>query len=163
MALDYNPDDAVRVWPAGNYDATLAKVEEKVSKRKPDGSGGNPMEVWTLEVWDANGEKQLISDYVVIPSATFKIKQLAVALGKEADFKARQFQASDYIGAGFIVELVVEKQDGYDDKNRVKKYLPGVSAEPAPAPQRPTRPQRQPVTSPPFSDNQEFKEDDIPF
>lgn len=169
MALNYNPEDAVRLWPVGVYDATLTKVEATTSKVKPDGSGGNPMEVWTLDVYDENGNKQIISDYVVIPAGTFKIKQLAQALDFEDEFKAGQFQAENHIGAGLAVELAIEKQPGFDDKNRIKKYRAPAANPDAPtgAPSQrqssaPPQRQRQPVTSP-IGEGQEFKDDDVPF
>jgi hypothetical protein len=171
MPIDYNPKDAVQCWAPGDYQGTLIKVEDKTSKVKSDGSGGNPMQVWTFRAYHDDGREQLISDYVVLPSATFKIKQLALALNKKSDFEAGTFQADDYINADVKLYLVVDKQDGFDDKNKVKKVKSvrddasvGSSA-PAPTPARNTggggRPQRQPVNSPVGEDS--FVIDDIPF
>lgn len=163
MPVDYNPKDAVQVWTEADYDATLTKVEDKTSKVKPDGSGGNPMQVWTFEVFHQDGRTQLISDYVVIPAATFKIKQLAIALGKKADFDAGQFQADDYIGAGVIVALTIEAQDGFDEKNRIGKIkAPGADspAQPSLSRQAPApRMQQKPI---PTEADQPIMED-IPF
>lgn len=184
--IDYNPKDAVQVWPEGEYEATLAKVEDTTSKRKPDGSGGNPMQVWTFEVYHSDGRQQLISDYVVVPAATFKIKQLAIALDKRADFDAGTFQAEDYIGVSVVLALAVAQQEGFDDKNKVGKIKPAGKPEPAaavtgngakpPAPQqRPQQPSRPPARQPtggkpprqeaeqPFGEEQTFQEADIPF
>jgi hypothetical protein len=173
MALDYNPKDAVSVWPAGDYDATLKTVDTKTSK-----TSGNPMEVWTFEVYSPDGRQQLISDYVVIPAATFKIKQLALALGRKQEFEAGTFQAEDFIGAAVIAFLTIEQQDGYDDKNRVAKVKaptadPSPPASPPPATRMTARP--EPVGRPaaqqarprpaasPVGAGSEFKPDDIPF
>lgn len=161
MPVDYNAKDASNCLPADTYDAELVKVEDKKSKVKPDGSGGNPMQVWTFRVF---GDREVfVTEHVVIPAATFKIKQLAKALGREDDFKANRFQADDYIGAGVKLALVIETQEGFDEKNKVAKFLPAGEAEAAPpARTLPPRPTRQPVTSP-ISDEQKFKDDDIPF
>ena len=139
MPLEYNAKDAVTVWPDGKYPATLVKVEDATSKKKPDGSGGNPMQVWTFKVFDdVQGREQLISDYVVIPAATFKIKQLAAALGEEQAFNDGYFQADNCIEAAVTVELKTESTPGFDDKNRIKKILPAAQAA------APTPPARQP-------------------
>lgn len=163
--IDYDPEDAVSVWPAGDYDATLMKVETGTSK-----SSGCPMETWTFEVFHSSGKSQTIKEYVVIPAATFKIKQFAVALGKKADFDARKFQAEDYIGSSVVAELMIEESDGFDDKNKIKKVkaVPVNSRAEAPAQRQAVgagtgggKPSR--AEEPPFGDEQQFKEDDIPF
>lgn len=134
MPIEYNPKDATQCWDAGEYDAVLVKVEDSVSKRKPDGSGGNPMQVWTFRAYHPDGREQLVTEYVVVPAATFKIKQLAGALGRGPDFTTGQFQAEDHINANVILVLTVEQQEGYDDKNRVAKYLPAGGTSPARTP-----------------------------
>lgn len=184
MALNYDPKDAVQVWPAGDYNATLSKVEEKTSK-----SSGNEMEVWTWEVFNEDGRTQIISDYVVMPAATFKVKQLARALGREEEFEQSQFQAEDNIGADVVVELVIESSTGFDDKNKAKKYKAAQATPAAPSapqtapatqrqaaaprtPQRAAQPQQSPrerIASRPRAENpindveQAFKESEIPF
>lgn len=163
--MDYNPEDATQVWPAvmdGKpiaYDAELLKVEETTAK-----SSGNPMEVWTVKVYDPEGRSKTIVDRVVVPAATWKIKQLAAALGQQAAFQSRHFQAGDNIGAGFKVNLRIEKQDGFDDKNTVGTYIgippvrEAITAGAAPA-RKPVAPQQ----APPYGNEQQFKEDEIPF
>lgn len=159
MALNYDPKDAVQCWPAGEYPGELTKVEEKRSKVKPDGTGGNPMEVWTFVTYNGTSAQQLISDYVVIPAATFKIKQLAEALGKKAEFEAGEFQAENYIGAGVMLDLIIDKQDGFDDKNKIRK-IKAAQAEPVSNSRGPSsRPQRQS----PISQESELDPDSIPF
>lgn len=165
--MQYNPKDASNCWPDGDYDATLTKVEDGVSKKS-----GNEMQTWTFEVYHNDGRKQIISDYVTVPACTFKIKQLAIAMGQKAEFEAGTFDASNYINSGVIVALITEESDGFDDKNRIKKVKPaGAKVELPTSSPRPSvsnnpisaaRPQRQAVTSPIGSDEQ-FKEEDIPF
>ncbi len=173
MALDYNPKDAVQIWEKGDYEAVLKNVETTISKKKPDGSGGNPMEVWTWEAYHHDGRTRLITDYVVIPGATFKIKQLADALGKKSEFEAGTFQAEDNLNCNVMLSLVVDVQAGFDDKNKVAKVnaVPSLSGASAPATQRQMasagagggRPSRPP-TDPPFGNEQVFEGDDsIPF
>lgn len=171
--MQYDPKDAVKLWPAGDYDATLVKVEEKTSKVKPDGSGGNPMQVWTWEVYSPDGDTMQVKDYVVVPGGVFKIKQLAIALDLKDAFEAGTFQADDHIGQGVTVQLTVESSPGFEDSNKIKKVKPNALAsgaevqsttarEPATASVGGGRPAR-PAAEPPFGDEQQFKEDDIPF
>lgn len=162
MPVDYNPKDAVQVWAAGEYPATLTKVEDKISKVKPDGTGGNPMQVWTFRAFNDDRE-QLIFEYVVIPASVFKIRQLADALGRHADFDAGTFQADDYIGADVLLDLMIDQQPGYDDKNKVKKIkAAGVPSGAVPQPPMSRQAAREPATSP-ISSNKQFEEADIPF
>ena len=123
MPLTYDPKDAVICWPTGEYDAVLAKVEDKTSREKPDGSGGNSMQVLTYRVFDADGREQLVSDYIVVPTGTFKLKQLAIALGRKDEFDAGTFQADGQINVNVRVDLAIEKQDGFDDRNKIRKVL----------------------------------------
>lgn len=126
--IDYNPEDAVTVWPDGDYDAELKKVEEKTSK-----TSGNPMEVWTIAVFNADGDERSVTEYVVFPAAVFKVKQLAAAMGRKPEFDSAQFHAKNYIGAGFKVKLAIDKQDGFDDKNKIAKYYEAVDQAGIPA------------------------------
>lgn len=124
--LNYNPKDANECWPCGEYEACLRGVMNGTSK-----TSGNEMETWTIEVFNDDGRKQVIKDYVTSPGGTFKIKQLAAALGKNDEFKDGTFQAEDYIRANFRVDLKVEAQDGFDNKNRIAKFKPSTSSTPA--------------------------------
>lgn len=168
MPVDYNHKDASSVWPVAGpdnkpleYQAVLQKVEDTTSKRKPDGSGGNPMQVWTVDVYNADGAKRTLKDYVVIPGATFKIKQLAKALGKEAEFKANKFQADDHLGASFVVTLIIEEQEGYDEQNKLGKYLAPRKA--AAGADLPAWQQNPPKGDSPITEEKVFHEADIPF
>lgn len=161
MPISYEPKDAETAWPEGDYEGVLMAVKDKTSKVKPDGSGGKPMQVWTVQVYHQDGRSQDIDEYVVIPGATFKIRQLAAALGKTKEFEAGRFQADDYINANVTVTLSIEAQDGFDDKNRIKKFKPPLR-QPAPT-QTPVPRQQRPALAPaPYSEPQ-FRSDDIPF
>jgi hypothetical protein len=117
MALTYYPKDAEKCLPAGDYQASLKHCEEKNSK------AGNPMAVLTWEVYpDDSRPPVLVKDYIVLPDGTWKIKRLAQALSKETEFKNGFFQPEDEIGCSVLLQLKVEQQDGFDDKNAVKAY-----------------------------------------
>jgi hypothetical protein len=172
MPQNYDPDDANMCWPEGEYDAALIKVEDKTSKVKADGSGGNPMQVLTWRCYHDSGQEQLISDYIVFPNATFKLRQLAIALGKVDEFEARTFQADDNINCTVVAVLGIEKQDGYPDKNKIKKVKAGKGVGPAPSqlpPRRVIDPTAAKARAPgqrpesPFEGEPAFTSDEIPF
>jgi hypothetical protein len=156
----YNPNDASNVWPSHDdtgapilYDATLYNVLDGVSK-----SSNQPMQTWEIHVFNAEGQQRTIKEYVTA-KALFKVKQLADALGKRADFNAGTFKAEDYMGASFMVELSIEDgTEGYDDKNRINKFRNPTGAQPAtPAP-------REKVgAGAAVGGESVFKKDDIPF
>jgi hypothetical protein len=154
---EMDTQDGSSCWPAGDYDVTLIKVEETTSQKS-----GNPMEVWTFEAYN-DGRKQLIKEYVVIPAATFKIKQMAIALGRKDEFDSGSFHAEDHLGASFIGTLSIEEGDAnYDDKNRIAKLKPASSG--AAAPQQARKTVAAGGSRPPFDDSAKvFKEEDIPF
>lgn len=161
MPITYDPKDGTAAWPEGEYQAVLASVEDGTSK-----TSGAPMQTWTWEVYSPGGRKQTIKDYVVVPAATFKIRQFAAALGKHKEYEAGDFQADDQIGESVTAVLKIEKQDGYDDKNKIANVKPWQAQTTRPAPQKgPAIPKRQPAPAPanPISDTQEFNDADIPF
>lgn len=137
MPINYNPQDAVQVLPEGDYPAVLLTVMDKTFK------SGNAGQVWQFQVFDnANDRKVMITDNIVLPGATFKLRDLAIALGKKADFDAGTFQPEDYAGENVTVTLKIEKSDNYPDKNAIKKVkalatapkaAPRQVAAPAPA------------------------------
>lgn len=115
--IKYDPNDAVLCWPEGEYRATLETVEEKTSK------ADNPMYVLTFQAY--NGDDSIfVTEYVVIPKFVWKLKRLASALGVLTMFENGSFDPEAFIGHSLTVELTIEKQEGFDDKNRIGKYVP---------------------------------------
>jgi hypothetical protein len=169
MALNYDPEDAKKAgaWPVAEYDGELVKVEETFSKKKPDGSGGNPMEVWTFKFYNPDGREKLISEYVPENEWTaVKVRNLARAVGCEDEFNARKFQAGNHIGDSVRAKLVVESSDGYDDKNKIGKFIPipkAPAAAKAPVGNLREQVAARPKAAQPFGDEKQFEGDDIPF
>lgn len=143
MALPYDPKDAVLVLPEGEYNAVLEKYEEKVSKK------GNDMMVLTWKIFPSDERPGLlVTDYVVLPSFTWKLKKLANAMGRLKDFENQAFQPEDYVGQSVRVALTIDKQEGYDDKNAIGSYLPQAG-------------ESVPVSK--FAKEDKAKDKDIPF
>ena len=146
MSFTYDPNDAVSVWPEGEYQGHIEKVEERESK------AGNPMLVVTFRVYRGDQE-MLINDYIVNPATLFKLKNIAKALDRETEFKAGKFDIEKHIGAGFTLTLGVQVSDKYDDSNTIKKYAAKSGGSTRPAPSRAT----VKASTAPLTD------DDIPF
>jgi hypothetical protein len=125
--FDYNPADATSCLPEGDATLAIIKCEDKTSR------AGNDMIVVTFEAF-VGDRKGLVTEYVVNPSTLFKLKQIAKALGPKAvaEFDAGTFDPAKHIGETFAAVLAIESQDGFDDKNKVKKYLPANGSAPAP-------------------------------
>ena len=116
--IEYDPQDAVMCWPAGDYAAALKSAEETTSK------AGNPMYVLTFEVFDNERGSVQVKDYAVIPTMLWRVKRFAQAIGEEAAFLSGTFDPSKHVGDGCVVELEIEQQEGFDDRNRIKAYKP---------------------------------------
>lgn len=145
--FEYDPKDAETAWLEGQYPATFLGALDTTSK-----STNQPMQVWTFEVYDdANGRKQVIKDYVT-KAALFKVRMLASALNRADEFKAGKFMPEDHIGSMVAVKLIVEQQDGYDDKNKIDR----ISANPGTAKPSPAKTAKAETVP-------QIKEDDIPF
>lgn len=156
--FDYKAKDALGCWPEGEYDAVLEATEVTTSK-----SSGAPMQVISFRCYHPDGREQVVKDYVV-NTTLFKLKRLAMALGKEADFRAEQFQACDQLRSRLTLVLGVEESAEYGDRNKIDGYKPGMTAD-ASAPnfnagKRTAAPGKAaPVTAPAES----IEADDIPF
>lgn len=122
--MKYSAKDANQTVPEGVYDASIKSYTET----KKDGSplqtrSGDPMCMVTFEVY-VGERSRLVSDYFSAGSMLWKYKNLAKALGKEDEFKAEKFSASDYIGENLQLELTVEDDEKYGEQNRIKKFMP---------------------------------------
>lgn len=165
MAIKYNAKDASSAWPAGDYDAVILAVEETTSK-----SSGSDMYKVTLEAFNPEGRKQTIYDYIVIPAATFKLKMVASALGKSADFNAGKFDLTAYQNRRLTLTLDQVEDAQYGDKNTVKKYLAPQGGVSAPAPSsngsiagKLREKAAANVGASPISEDKQFEEEQIPF
>lgn len=120
MAIPYSHKDAKQdARPAGDYEATLAGYEEKVTKEKQ-----KPMMVLNWKCFENDGGEFFVKDYIVIPDGVWKVKKIALALGKIKEFEADAFQPEDQTGCSLVLTLGVQAQDGFDDKNTIKAYKP---------------------------------------
>ena len=126
--IPYKKEDALRVWPEGDYPASIVKVEERVSK------AGNPMLAVEFDAYH-KADTMRLTDYIVLPSFTWKLRKLARALSAMDAFDAEKFDPAEYIGKSLTLTLGIDlPRGGYDERNSIAAYGPPGAAHPgAPA------------------------------
>lgn len=120
MAISYSKTDANKECQmAGDYEATLAGYEEKVSKQSQ-----KPMMVLNWKCFTPEGNEFFLKDFIVIPDGVWKVKKIAQALDKLKEFEAEIFQPEEEIGCSLVlsVGVQVDKTGQYGDQNNVKAY-----------------------------------------
>jgi Protein of unknown function (DUF669) len=143
-------------WPKGAYDFEVAGAEDSTSKK------GNEMIVLDLMVFDRNGTRRNMKDWLV-ESLPVKLKQACEATGLHAAYANGNVTSYDFVGRTGRLMLGIEKQEGYEDRNKVTGYVPVTAVTPATRPAvasaRQTAPARKPVPAGANSD----LDDEIPF
>ena len=113
------------VWPPGEYDFEVSEAEDTTSK------AGNDMIKLKLFVYDREGNRLVVFDYLV-SSAAWKIKAFAEAAGMLSDFDAGELDAALMIGRTGRARIGLEKQEGFDERNKVLAYVKKPAASTAP-------------------------------
>lgn len=117
--------------PPGEYDFEIISAEEKVSKKKPDGSGGNPMIELKLRVFVPRGEIY-VKDWLVV-GMEYKLANFCDAIGRSDDYDDGEINADNLVGCAGKLKLVIEEAEKDKDtgevkwpaKNVVKTYIAG--------------------------------------
>ena len=137
--------------PAGEYPFAVQVAQEKASKVKPDGTGGNPMIALQLEVYDAEGKGHKVNDYLM-ESVAYKLRHFAYAVGLGQRYESGELAAEEMQGLSGRCVLRTEPAKGeFNARNSVKDYCkPETGA--AQVPTRPAAPAASaaPADEPPF-------------
>ena len=114
---NYNPDDALQIVPAGNYDAVVFSAKTGETKK------GAPKLDMTLKVYDPKGVNPLVRDTIMSPFGIRRLKQLCEATG--VDFSGGEVDPEEFPGKNVQVRLCVrtDPTGQYDDQNSVSAYL----------------------------------------
>jgi len=107
------------LWPKGDYSFEILESEDATDKN------GNDMLKLKVKVFKDNGASQNIFDYVSGTWMEYKLRHLAEAAGKLADYEKGELNAYDLVGkTGFCkVGVSVDKTGQYPDKNGINDYL----------------------------------------
>ena len=117
--IPYDPTDAKKrdLLDEGDYTATLEDVTKKISK-KAAARGETKENMYEVVLRVGN---QKIWDYVAIPEGTWKLEQIAAALGLSDAFTAGTFDLEAQSGAKVCVYLRA-KTDSFGTKMQVGEY-----------------------------------------
>lgn len=117
MNLDFSNVPSRELLPEGTYPASVAKVEQVLSKSK-----GNPMlkVEFNIEADGYTGRK-VWANYVLTPAAMWKVQELFKALGLEAD-AILEIDTDDLVGMTCQLKIAQREYEG-DIQNEVKKAL----------------------------------------
>ncbi len=121
-------------FPAGEYDYTVDAAEDTTSSKT-----GAPMVKLTLHVYNAEGHKRIVFDYIV-DSAAWKLKQFAASCGLLDRYDSGEIEAYEMVGKTGRLKLKIESSEQYGDQNKVAFYIAakpagtGYTGRSAPAP-----------------------------
>lgn len=132
MSLTYEPKteeqlEREMLFEEGEYDFEITKAEERLSK------SGNPMLELKLNVFDENGNKRIISDYLLTSSAwmEFKLRHAAFACGLGEQYETGSLGEHDFNGRSGKCKIGIQKASGdYPAKNVVQDYIVSENAAP---------------------------------
>ena len=128
--IEYNPEDVpeentFQPFPVGEYEAEV--IEATVMKSK----AGNEMIRLNLAVVNDKGNSTRIYDYIVIPNTLFKLKSICRCLNMEF---SGTLDEQELVSQRLKIKLGIDKGDeNYSPKNKVDRYVDGISADSAPA------------------------------
>jgi hypothetical protein len=122
MAWTYDPKKASSCLPAGNYEAVLESVEEKVSKNN------NPMLEAHWTVFESADRHVTVRDFIVNPATLWKLKNIARAWAMLGTFEAGVFDLQEHLQKHITVVLDLQNSEKYGEQNSIVGYLEPPSA-----------------------------------
>lgn len=150
-----NESGGFEPWKAGNYDFTVQEASEGIS------SGGNEMIKLTLHVFNRDGNKRTVFDYLLATdSSQWKVRHFCDAVGLTKQYEAGELDVNDIVQRSGELSLRIKPAaNGYPAGNQVGDYIAGdPKEEKAPVRPAPAR-SRQPVGA---TTGVDF-DDEIPF
>lgn len=125
-------------WPLGTYDFEVAEASDEISSK------GNEMIKLTLHVFNQDGERRTVFDYL-LESIPHKLRHASEACGLLARYEGGQLDGVDFYGKTGRLKLGIQpEKDGYQAKNTVRDYIPAKeprqASASAPASRRATAP-----------------------
>lgn len=114
------------LWPAGEYDYEVKEAIEGTSK------AGN--EMISMQVWlfDANGGRKMVFDYLLSDKAAWKVRHFAASCDMMGAYEAGELNAEDIVGRTGRCNVGTQPaQNGYEARNTIKDYI--MSKTPSPA------------------------------
>ncbi len=124
MGWNYDPEDANSSWPAADYEATIERVVETVSKKT-----GDPMLDIHFLVYGMDGQTQTVHEFITAPpkssgrkGSLFKLRALAMIFGVYDAFKNGTLDPQSLRGQNLIVKLDRDVNPQFGDRNTIVGY-----------------------------------------
>lgn len=123
-AEDANSGGSVELFKPGEYDFTIQNAEETTS------SAGNDMLKLTLHVFNRNGERRTVFDYILSShAAQWKARHMMEAIGMTRQYEAGNIDPIEITEqAGRLKLGVAPATAQYPAKNTVQDYVAAKSA-----------------------------------
>jgi hypothetical protein len=114
------------IWAPGIVDFEIRAAEETISKN------GNDMIKLTVDVYNSEGKKQTIFDYL-LESMAYKLRHCADACGLTAQYESGSLDAIEFEGKSGKCKINIQKDKSgqYPDKNGIADYLVDDAPKPA--------------------------------
>lgn len=105
------------LFPKGEYDFDVVKAEEQTSSK------GNEMIKLEIDIYDPNGRKSRVFDYL-LESVAYKLKHFCITTGLTTEYEAGNLTAEMCLNRSgrCMIGIQQDKTGKYDDKNIVKDY-----------------------------------------
>jgi hypothetical protein len=111
-------EELSNLLPEGQYEGYVRNAEEKTS------TTGNPMIVLQVEVYDAQGNKRLITDrLILIESMQWKLYDFCESAGIMDRYEIGEVEACDCLEKTVHCKIVRKPaKDDFPEKNEIKSY-----------------------------------------
>lgn len=141
------------LWQDGTYDYEIREASEETS------AAGNEMIKLEAWVYNLNGDRRLVFDYLVSSEkAGWKVHAFAASCGLAEQYKSGNLMVADIVGRTGRCQIGTQKAtDSYPAKNVIRNYIKAKDASAAARPQSVSP--RKPVHAGSGSD----LDDEIPF
>jgi hypothetical protein len=121
--MQYDPKDASSAIPEGVYEATITNVVE----RRADGTdmkdkNGYDMMRVSFDVYVGDATRKLSQYFSANPSALWRVKKMAEAVGLGEKFKAGKLVGGDLLDKNLRLTLTVKDDPMYGEQNQVKAF-----------------------------------------
>ena len=114
------------LWPAGEYNFTIAKAEEWISQ-----SSGKESIKLTMNVVSSDAKSRVVFDYIT-PKFASKWKHCAKVCGLMAKYDTGSIDAADFEGKSGVLKLDIQEGTPQfpNSKNSVVDYIGGAADAP---------------------------------
>jgi hypothetical protein len=112
---------SANLWPKGEYPFEIMEAEEQTDKN------GNDMLKLKVAIFNDDGNRRVIFDYVSNEWMAHKFVHLCDACGLLKDYETGELEPFDLVGktGKAKVGIKIDKTGQYDDSNNIMDYVAG--------------------------------------